>query len=894
MTKLNIQGQTINVDDSFMKLSPEDQDATVQDIARQMGIQPATPPLTPTPATPTPAPSYAQAAGADPNDPRFTESAMEHKQFLRGVPMLGPALGERSSAAISALANPMTGVGSPGATFHERYAKNLPQEAAARQAYEAAHPVRSAAIQGLGGTAALGLVGGEVPGAARALGLTGRLLPATLAGTTSGATIGGLDALARGEDPTRGATVGALTGAGGVLGGRAVGKIWDATRGMFVDAPRIPNQLSVDVGGPQPNVIPTSEAQITRNPVTGAVEQQMIGTNQPIATQADQATRAAMQQAHADLADRLDPTQAGASLRPGEMGDVATQDLVTQEQQRAANEVSRILGAGTQTAQLARDVGGGVAGPTSVSDVGTTVGQRIRDLFTGARAQTRAAYGAAANVPATYNPRYMINAGTDIRAALNNAPGDQRVRISPQVTPQAQAALDTIDQEIAQLRFTNDAARGNRPITPADMEQVRKQLVIQRRLANNAARMSGNWEDARAVGRVMDGFDAWEQATAQRPGGLLTGDPADVIATRQAARAAHAQERSTFSRRGPGDRVGTFMENVIGKYPGQEMSPQKIISSVMGSPDGTPPENAVPILNHLRDNVFGANSPEWGAIKRGVVDHLTATPPGGEPVPLPKQADRIERLLANDRHASALFDAGEQARLQQHADNLRGAAPEELPAPGTPERTIADIAGRTPYGQPARQAQTGQQLISQLMGPKGGDVARALQNSLPKETYDGLKRAVLMKATQAPEGGIPFQHQKMQQQIAKFLGTDFARKGLTQEEQMYLTNLMNAHAQLVPLENTTNPSKSAYAAARMSRGIIHHTLRALGLVHGGLHGLIAGELIGRGVENALARRQAAQAADLFLGRRMPLPASLAPRTIGAIAGQLPSIRDQSQ
>jgi hypothetical protein len=480
----------------------------------------------------------------------------------------------------------------------------------------------------------------------------------------------------------------------------------------------------------------------------------------------------------------------------------------------------------------------------------------------------------------------MVNAGRVIRQALDTGPLETRVRINPTTTPQAQAALDMIDQEIGQLRFTNAAGDRAipglpapvRPITPADMEQIRKGLVIQRRMANNAARMSGNWEDARAVGRVMDAFDAWEQATATRPGGLLTGDPADVIATRQAARAAHAQERATFSRRGPGDVVGTFMENVIGKYPGQEMSPDKIVKSVLGTPGGTPPENAVPILNHLRDNVFGANSPEWGAIKRAVVSHLTEAPAGAEPLARAKQAENIERFLGNPRHADTLFDAAEQARLQQHADNIR-AAGDEPPAKGTVAQQIAALSGRL-TDQPA----TGEQLISQLMRQGGGDLALELARVSP-QSMPAVKEGIFRKITEAPAGATEWGDQKIANSIAKFAATDLASKLYTPNELAMLKSIGEAHKRLVPIPGTRNVSGSAYRAAAMLKGVTRQFLSMIGATHG-LHGYAMGHAAGMGIERIQAARQAARAADLFLGRRAPLPrtGAVVPATAGAIVG----------
>jgi len=74
--------------------------------------------------------------------------------------------------------------------------------------------------------------------------MSGRAATAIPMAAGSGAAIGAADALARGEDPAHGAASGALYGAAGVAGGKALGRVWDAARGMWVDRPRIPNTIS--------------------------------------------------------------------------------------------------------------------------------------------------------------------------------------------------------------------------------------------------------------------------------------------------------------------------------------------------------------------------------------------------------------------------------------------------------------------------------------------------------------------------------------------------------------------------------------------------------------------------------------------------------------------------
>jgi hypothetical protein len=742
--------------------------------------------------------------------------------------------------------------------------------------YRQQHPIASTVGDLTIGSLPYFAVGGFAP-AARALGMTGKLAQAAPAAAASGALIGMTDAAARGEDPGTGAIKGALTGAGGVVAGKAVGRLWDAARGMWVDRPRLPYTL--DVNGRQ---VPVSESTLTRDPKIAGEEQDFLGAHDPIATQREAETKAAMQAAHGDFEARLDPTGQSLGTTSREAGNTAAADIVAQEQARAQADITRMSGVQADTGRLAQGLGGGVAPAAPTLDVGQTLGQRIRELFTGARAATRQAYDVAAAVPGAYNPLMMRNASETIRGMVNSNPNV--VRVSARVTPAAHAAIDSIDEELQQA-LANAATRGDQ-LGPLDLEQVRKALVAQRRTANNTARSTGNWEDAHAVGRVVDAFNDWEQQIAQAPGGLLHGDPAQIQATRAAARAAHAQERATFSRRGPGDVVGPFMEKVVGKYPGQEMSPEKIVRELLGRPGGAVPENAVPILTHLRDNVFGANSREWASIRRAVISHMAETPAGGQPVELAELADRIERFLGNPRHANTILTPAEQAQLRQHAVNLRAAQP-VAPAAGTMEAKIRRLF------DPAHPV-TGEQLISELRRQGGGDLAVALRGRLSPEIMGQIKQGMFKKITAAPEGALDWGDQKIGNAIANFLQTDLAQKLYTPNELQMLKAIGDAHIQMIPPQRTTNPSGSGYVVGRLAKGL---TKQFLKVVLGGAHGVpgyIAAEGIGQGLERLQAKQAAARAADLFQGRRMPLPrqGQYVPQRVGAFVGQLPVLRNQ--
>jgi len=251
--------------------------------------------------------------------------------------------GQDVSAIAAAQALPVIGAYAPKAAGYLRHltrggttAENQAQIEADIAAYRQQHPVASTV-----GDIAIGslpyMAAGEFAGPAKLLGMSGRAATAIPMAAGSGAAIGAADALARGEDPAHGAASGAFYGAAGVAGGKALGRVWDAARGMWVDRPRIPHTLDVN-GLP----VPVRESVITGDPATSGAEQDMLGTQVPTAVQAERDTQAAMQQAHQNLAQQLNPGTTGTTSL--EAGNAAIGDLVAQEQARASAEVARILG----------------------------------------------------------------------------------------------------------------------------------------------------------------------------------------------------------------------------------------------------------------------------------------------------------------------------------------------------------------------------------------------------------------------------------------------------------------------------------------------------------------------------------------------------------------------
>ena len=632
------------------------------------------------------------------------------RSAARGIPILG-ALPDKLNAATYAVAAPFfpsDDAVSHAPTFGERYSANLGREAAKDEKFGREHPIANVAGELAGGVAATLPVAATAIGA-RALGITGPTLFGRMGmGGTSGAIIGGADAAVRGDDIAHGTKFGAGFGAAAPVAGRAVGAAYNKVAGAFKPTPPVVPQNVIDVNGVK---VPVRESVLTRNADTSLTEQAHLnggGQAQEVARAAEEGTQNAMAKAHGDVAASFDPAGAQPRVAPLEAGQAVARDLVAQEEARAAAEVARLSGLASENAGLkaaAEPVGALKPAPDNPFQAMQAASEGIQNRFTAARAATSAAYDAKAAIPGEYNPRALLGAGEEIRLRLNS--GKDRVMVSEDVTPTAARALKIIDENVSGLQFPNDAARDARPITPADMEQTRKTLVSLRRQANTTARATGNWEDPRAIGRILDEFSDLTKRVARKPGGF-SGDAEALIAAEDTARGLHSQERAAFSRRGPGDAVGTMMENIVGKYPGQETRPNDLVRTLFGNPDNPGGgKQAVAQLEHLR-NVLGPNSPEWTGIKKATISHFTEPVPGGEPIPPTKQAARVRKFLADTDHSGAIFDPAQRAALSAHADNLM-AAHDALPQ-NSVEKIIARWSGRAD-GVPA----SGKEVIDGLL-----------------------------------------------------------------------------------------------------------------------------------------------------------------------------------
>jgi hypothetical protein len=200
MTTLMINGRKVQVDDSFLSMSPEQQNATVDEIAASLGgNQPQQ-----TAPEQAPQPTQKPQEGNDALSMGRTVSG----GLIEGIPVLGPLLRrgtEKAAAATYAAFDPDVD-----------YAEALRRVDMANQQEKAANPILDIGSQVAGGIAATVPVAATATGA-RLLGITGPTLGARVGmSAASGAALSGADSVARGGDVSD-AIGGAV--AGGVIGG---------------------------------------------------------------------------------------------------------------------------------------------------------------------------------------------------------------------------------------------------------------------------------------------------------------------------------------------------------------------------------------------------------------------------------------------------------------------------------------------------------------------------------------------------------------------------------------------------------------------------------------------------------------------------------------------------
>jgi hypothetical protein len=269
MPILDIEGQKVSVDDSFLKLSPEDQNRTVDEIAGSLKIS---------------------AGKSDPST--LTDVA---RSAATGVPIIGGLLNKANAATNAALAPVVEPFLEKGPdtldqpTFGERYEKSLGLQNKRDAKFAKEHPVVDTAAKIAGGVGAFGGALKAVPALAGPLGFEGSLPAMVTKGAASGAGISAVDEAIRGGDVADAVGIGALTGAAGGPLGKVIGKV-ASSLGRDRAAPPVPAN-TVDVAGVKVPIPPTDveaagRIEAARKGSSGDAAKNVVAENDAATTRA--------------------------------------------------------------------------------------------------------------------------------------------------------------------------------------------------------------------------------------------------------------------------------------------------------------------------------------------------------------------------------------------------------------------------------------------------------------------------------------------------------------------------------------------------------------------------------------------------------------------------------
>ncbi|HYM31805.1 MAG TPA: hypothetical protein VEU47_10920 [Candidatus Cybelea sp.] len=718
----------------------------------------------------------------DPVAPKMANSIV--RSAATGVPIVGGFMNKLDAATNAALAPVLNPLFKPEdqlqePTFAGRYAHSLADQQKMDQQFAAEHPVLDTAAQLAGGVASGGALLKAAPAVgARVLGLGGETLPGqVLRSAVSGAGINAADALARGEDPEHAALTGGVIGAAAPAAARLAGAAVNAVRNLKQPA-AIPQNIADIAGVP----VRQSLGQATGDTEAIAREQMALRGNdnsqeQAVARNFYDAQKDELAKAREAVAAKLSPSGEVLAQSPQEAASVLLDSLGQHGQQAATDAAQRSQALTTTGNQLGQSFGG--SAPANMLDAANVVmgelgnaraleqneaqraaqalqaqGEGLRrglnpgggiiasspmeatNIISGAvgkaaedaQAARTAAYGALRELPGQFHPAAFNNVGEDIRSALNA--GDNPVRIDPQRTPQANAALNDLDDMLSSLRQQRDEngrVLPKPPTTTQVVETARQRLNSYLGDAIQASRgPQANFADVRAMREVIDGFDNQVERRLQR-GTFIGGDPQGVRDAMQNARALNTTYRRTFTPQGPGDEVGQAIQKIVGRYEGQAAPPEQIASMLYGK-GGQPVKIAQRLVN-----MFGQGSPEIGAIKQGLFSHLTEAP-GLGPLDPETAADRIDQFLASSTLPHIYLSAAERQGLSQYAQSLRGAVTQAPAATDQVARMLPKMLGEG-GGQPM----TAQEAADTLFGRGGAG-----------ESPIGVKLAQHVMQTQGP------------------------------------------------------------------------------------------------------------------------------------------------
>lgn len=198
MAKLTIGNQTVTVGDEFLRMSPEQQQSAVEEIAASLGVSGQAPVTEDASANAAASQASQRFSAYDPNAPRPTArpdflgaTASTLGGIVNGIPVVGPMAQNLSDTLVG------TGAALTGGNFNDTI-EGLRRR---RDELATANPIANVAGNIGGGLAAFGAAGSTQTGA-NALGLTGKLGQQVVNSGLSTLGLTTADNIVRGQAPT--------------------------------------------------------------------------------------------------------------------------------------------------------------------------------------------------------------------------------------------------------------------------------------------------------------------------------------------------------------------------------------------------------------------------------------------------------------------------------------------------------------------------------------------------------------------------------------------------------------------------------------------------------------------------------------------------------------------
>lgn len=452
MPTLTIGDKSVSVDDSFLKLPPDQQNAAVEEIAASLGVS---------------------APKAEASSPITADNVV--RSMANDVLLLGGVLNKANAATNAALAPVLNPLFAPGdqlqGDFGERYAKSLEMQNAGDAKFAKEHPVAKTVAGMVGGTAAMLPAMAAAP---VAFGLAGPMSTMVRNGAISNALLSGADAAIRGQNPLEAGAIGGVIGGAAGPGAHLIGKGVSAIADRVNPGPVVQQNVA-RVGNVE---IPLSVAEATQDPIKSAEQQIMLRGGrgdavQTLAKDFEEARSARLNAARDEISASLDPTGTVARTAPQDAAEKIAAELIAKEEARKAAQAGAVSGpmAPSQMGQdLARSFGGGEVRAATPFDAAESLSGALDRSRTAARGATTAKYKAAEMEPGGYAPGSSQAMIDQIKAGLAN------VRLGPQTTPIANEALPMVEQLLTKIgtKAAPPATAAN-PEAASTVEAIRKQ-----------------------------------------------------------------------------------------------------------------------------------------------------------------------------------------------------------------------------------------------------------------------------------------------------------------------------------------------------------------------------------------------------------------------------------